>query len=61
VTAANRLVFKTLARRVLELDDEIHALDGLLEPLVAEIVVGPSEHGSVLDKIACITLVALPY
>ena len=33
VTSANRLALKTLARRVLELDEEIHALDALLAPL----------------------------
>jgi transposase len=32
VTGANRLAFKTLARRILELDDEIRALDELLTP-----------------------------
>jgi transposase len=36
VTNANRLALKTLARRVLELDDEIDTLDELLTPLVAE-------------------------
>jgi transposase len=36
VTNANRLALKTLARRVLELDDEIDTLDGFLTPLVAE-------------------------
>jgi len=35
VASANRLAFKTLARRILELDDEISALDALLTPLVA--------------------------
>jgi transposase len=33
---ANRLALKTLARRVLELDDEVAALDAVLTPLVAE-------------------------
>jgi transposase len=36
VTSANRLALKTLARRVLELDDEIRALGAVLTPLVAE-------------------------
>ena len=36
VANANRLALKTLARRVLELDDEIETLDELLTPLVAE-------------------------
>jgi len=36
VAHANRLALKTLARRVLELDDEIDTLDELLTPLVAE-------------------------
>ena len=36
VTSANRLALKTLARRILELDDEVDALDALLAPLVAE-------------------------
>jgi transposase len=36
VANANRLALKTLARRVLELDDEITTLDELLTPLVAE-------------------------
>lgn len=36
VTNANRLALKTLARRVVELDDEIDTLDELLTPLVAE-------------------------
>jgi transposase len=36
VANANRLALKTLARRVLELDDEIDMLDGYLTPLVAE-------------------------
>jgi len=33
---ANRLALKTLARRVLELDNEVAALDAALTPLVAE-------------------------
>jgi transposase len=33
---ANRLALKTLARRVLELDDEVATLDAVLTPLVAE-------------------------
>jgi transposase len=33
---ANRLALKTLARRVLELDDEVDALGAVLAPLVAE-------------------------
>jgi transposase len=36
VTNATRVALKTLARRVLELDDEIDTLDRLLAPLVAE-------------------------
>ena len=36
VANANRVAFKTLARRILELDDEIRDLDELLAPLVAE-------------------------
>jgi transposase len=36
VVNANRLALKTLARRVLELDDEVDMLDALLAPLVAE-------------------------
>ena len=36
VANANRVALKTLARRVLELDDEITMLDELLTPLVAE-------------------------
>jgi len=36
VTSANRVAFKMLARRILELDDEIRALDALLTPLIAE-------------------------
>ena len=36
VTNANRLALRTLARRVLELDDEVEALDAVLAPLVAE-------------------------
>jgi transposase len=36
VTNANRVALKTLARRVLELDDEIAMLDELLTPLVVE-------------------------
>jgi transposase len=36
VTNANRVALKSLARRVLELDDEITMLDELLAPLVAE-------------------------
>ena len=36
VTSANRVALKTLARRILELDDEIRALDALLTPLVAQ-------------------------
>jgi transposase len=36
VTNANRVALKTLARRVLELDDEIEMLDELLTPLVAQ-------------------------
>jgi len=36
VTNANRVALKSLARRVLELDDEIEMLDELLAPLVAE-------------------------
>lgn len=35
VANATRLALKTLARRVLELDDEVRALDDVLEPLVA--------------------------
>jgi transposase len=35
VTAATRLALRTLARRVLELDREVAALDDVLEPLVA--------------------------
>jgi len=36
VANANRLALKTLARRVIELDDEIDTLDELLTPLVAQ-------------------------
>jgi transposase len=36
VTSATRLALKTFARRVAELDEEIHALDGVLTSLVAE-------------------------
>jgi transposase len=36
VTSANRLALRTLARRVIELADEIAMLDGLLTPLVAD-------------------------
>ncbi len=36
VGSANRLALKTLARRVLELDDEVDTLDAVLAPLVAE-------------------------
>jgi transposase len=36
VANANRLALKTLARRVIELDDEITMLDGYLTPVVAE-------------------------
>lgn len=36
VANANRLALRTLARRVLELDDEVNALDAVLAPLVAE-------------------------
>jgi transposase len=36
VTNANRVALKSLARRVLELDDEIAMLDELLAPLVVE-------------------------
>ena len=36
VASANRLALKTLARRVLELDDEVATLDAVLAPLVAE-------------------------
>jgi transposase len=36
ITNANRLALKTLARRVLELDDEIDMLDEFLTPLVTE-------------------------
>jgi hypothetical protein len=35
VTAATRLALRTLARRVLELDTEVAALDDVLEPVVA--------------------------
>jgi transposase len=37
VMNANRVALKTLARRVLELDDEIEMLDELLAPLVTQI------------------------
>jgi transposase len=36
VTSATRLAFKSLARRVLALDEELAALDAVLAPLVAE-------------------------
>jgi transposase len=36
VASAHRLALKTLARRVLELDDEVATLDAVLVPLVAE-------------------------
>jgi transposase len=36
VASATRLALKTLARRVLELDDEVNTLDAVLAPLVAE-------------------------
>src|SRR5437868_1418255 len=36
VGSANRLALKILARRVLELDDEVDMLDAVLAPLVAE-------------------------
>ena len=36
MTNATRVALKTLARRILELDDEIDTLDGFLTPLVAE-------------------------
>jgi transposase len=35
ITSATRLALRTLARRVLELDTEVAALDEILEPLVA--------------------------
>jgi hypothetical protein len=40
VVTANRLALKTLARRVLELDDEAATLDAVLAPLVAETAPG---------------------
>ena len=36
VASANRLALKSLARRVLELNDEVDTLDAVLVPLVAE-------------------------
>ncbi len=32
--SANRIALKSLARRILELGDEIATLDGLIEPIV---------------------------